>query len=37
VLKVQLGEFAIFFPEDGHQPGIGEGTFRKIIVKIRAI
>ena len=29
-------EFAIFFPEDGHQPGIAEGTFRKVIVKVRA-
>lgn len=28
-------EFAIFFPEDGHQPGIAEGTYRKIIVKVR--
>jgi YhcH/YjgK/YiaL family protein len=32
--KVEPGQFAIFFPEDGHQPGIGEGTFRKIIVKV---
>lgn len=29
------GQFAIFFPEDGHQPGIGEGPFRKIIVKVK--
>lgn len=28
-------EFAIFFPEDGHQPGISTGTYRKIIVKVR--
>lgn len=35
-VNVQVGQFAIFFPEDGHQPGIGEGTFRKIIVKVRA-
>lgn len=34
-LDVQPYEFAIFFPEDGHQPGIGSGTFRKIIVKIK--
>lgn len=34
-LNVQPYEFAIFFPEDGHQPGIGEGVYRKIIVKIR--
>ena len=34
-IDVKRGQFAIFFPEDGHQPGIGEGTFRKIIVKVR--
>ena len=28
-------EFVIFFPEDGHQPGIGSRTYRKIIVKVR--
>lgn len=33
-LNVQPYEFAIFFPEDGHQPGIGEGNHKKIIVKI---
>lgn len=32
---VQPYEFAIFFPDDGHQPGIGEGVYRKIIVKVR--
>jgi YhcH/YjgK/YiaL family protein len=37
MLKVQPCEFAVFFPEDGHQPGIGEGTYRKIIVKVRAM
>lgn len=34
-LDVQPMEFAIFFPEDCHQPGISEGTYRKIIVKVR--
>jgi len=34
-VTVLPGQFAIFFPEDGHQPGIGEGTFRKIIVKVK--
>jgi len=34
-LNVLPYQFAIFFPEDGHQPGIGEGVFRKIIVKVR--
>ncbi len=35
LVKVEPYEFIIFFPEDGHQPGIGEGTYKKIIVKIR--
>lgn len=35
MLHVNVGQFAIFFPEDGHQPGIGEGTWRKIIVKVK--
>lgn len=35
LIKVQPFEFAIFFPEDGHQPGIGEATYKKIIVKLR--
>lgn len=33
-LTVQPFEFAIFFPDDVHQPGIAVGTHRKIIVKI---
>lgn len=33
-LKVQPLEFAIFFPEDGHQPGIAEGKLKKVIVKV---
>lgn len=28
-------EFAVFFPEDGHQPGIVEGPHKKIIIKVR--
>ena len=33
---VPSGHFAIFFPEDGHQPGIAPGKeYRKIIVKVR--
>ena len=31
---VSPGEFAIFFPEDAHQPSIGEGKMKKIIVKV---
>lgn len=34
-IKVQPGEFAIFFPEDGHAPAIGEGFIKKLIVKVR--
>lgn len=34
-VTVLPGQFCIFFPEDGHQPGIGEGPFRKIIVKVK--
>jgi YhcH/YjgK/YiaL family protein len=34
-LQVQPLEFAVFFPDDGHQPGIATGTYRKIIVKVR--
>ena len=34
---VQPGEFTVFFPEDGHQPGIAPTTqhYRKLIVKTR--
>lgn len=35
-ILVQPFEFAVFFPQDGHQPGISEGTYRKIIVKVKA-
>ena len=34
LIKVQPGEFVIFFPTDGHQPGIFEGKHKKIIVKV---
>lgn len=33
-ISVQPFEFAIFFPEDGHQPGISSGIYKKVIVKI---
>ncbi len=32
--RIYPGQFAIFFPEDGHAPGIGEGNIRKVIVKV---
>lgn len=34
-IGVEDGDFLIFFPEDGHAPGIGEGVIRKVIVKVR--
>ncbi|MDR3266518.1 MAG: YhcH/YjgK/YiaL family protein [Tannerella sp.] len=34
-IRVQASEFAVFFPEDGHQPGIAEGKIKKVIVKVR--
>ncbi len=33
---IHQGEFAIYFPEDGHAPGIGEGTIRKVVIKVLA-
>jgi YhcH/YjgK/YiaL family protein len=33
-IRVQPFEFAVFFPEDGHQPGIAEGKIKKIIIKV---
>lgn len=32
--KIYPGQFAIYFPEDGHAPGIGEGAIKKVIVKV---
>lgn len=29
------GEFAIFFPEDGHAPCIGEGLIKKVVAKVK--
>jgi YhcH/YjgK/YiaL family protein len=34
IIGVEDGDFLIFFPEDGHAPGIGEGKIRKVIVKV---
>ena len=34
LIKVQPSEFVIFFPHDGHQPGIADGIIKKIIVKV---
>jgi len=34
MVTVNPGEFAIFFPEDGHAPGIGNGLIKKAVVKV---
>lgn len=34
-IPVQLGQFAIFFPEDAHAPMIAKGMLSKLIVKIK--
>jgi YhcH/YjgK/YiaL family protein len=33
-VTVNPGEFAIYFPEDGHAPCIGKGTIKKAVVKV---
>lgn len=35
LIKVKPLHFAIFWPWDGHQPCIGQGTWRKLVVKIK--
>ena len=38
-INLRAGQFTIFFPEDGHAPGIecdGAAEVRKIVIKIRA-
>ena len=32
--KLYPGQFAIYFPEDAHAPGIGQGDIRKVIAKV---
>lgn len=33
-IKVQPGEFVVFFPTDAHAPCMSEGPIRKVVVKI---
>lgn len=35
MLDIHPLEFAVFFPEDGHQPGIAQGKLKKVIVKVK--
>lgn len=37
MVTVQPGEFVIFSPEDGHAPLIGEGSTKKIIIKVAVL
>jgi YhcH/YjgK/YiaL family protein len=37
-VQVEKGAFAVFYPEDGHQPGVqwgASGKVRKIVVKVK--
>jgi YhcH/YjgK/YiaL family protein len=34
LLHIKPFEFAVFFPADGHQPCIGEGQIKKIVIKV---
>ena len=34
-LTVKPGMFAIFFPEDGHAPGVTPDELKKVIIKVR--
>lgn len=36
LIKCKVGQCVIFFPQDGHQPCIAQGDFRKAIFKIKA-
>jgi biofilm protein TabA len=36
LIKVHPAEFAVFFPDDGHQPGISDDQHKKVIVKVLA-
>lgn len=33
-LKIYPGHFVVFFPDDAHATGIGEGLIRKIVAKV---
>ncbi|MDR2472500.1 MAG: YhcH/YjgK/YiaL family protein [Tannerella sp.] len=32
--KLYPGQFAVYFPDEGHAPGIGQGDIRKIVAKV---
>jgi beta-galactosidase beta subunit len=32
---LQQNQFVIFFPEDVHAPMIGDGTIKKLVIKVK--
>ena len=34
LLHFKKGDFAVYFPEDGHMPSIGDGRTKKVVIKI---
>lgn len=34
--SLSVGDFCIFFPEDGHAPCIGKGIIKKVVAKVKA-
>jgi hypothetical protein len=35
IFSIERRTFAIFFPEDVHAPMIGEGTIKKLVIKVK--
>ena len=33
-LHFGVGDFAVYFPTDGHMPSLGDGVTRKVVIKI---
>lgn len=36
-VPVECGNFIVFFPSDGHAPGIGDGFIKKLVVKVAVL
>ena len=35
MIPLSVGEFMVFFPEDGHMPMVGKGELHKVIIKVK--
>lgn len=35
VCALQKGQFGLYFPQDAHRPGLGQGATRKAVVKVK--